>query len=145
VWLLGAATSSADRRTALRHYYPLLWRRSGNFTDREIQGVAGPKQSNIPEREFLLDFYASRATLFPFGKTMATIQDIGQIVRDARKSMGLRQEALAAAAGVGVRFLVELERGKPSVRLDKMLAVLDALGLELEVKPRGGAVRPIEL
>lgn len=76
---------------------------------------------------------------------MATIQHIGQIVRDARKSMGLRQEALAAAAGVGLRFLVELERGKPSVRLDKMLAVLDALGLELEVKPRSGAVRPLEL
>jgi len=75
---------------------------------------------------------------------MTTIPDIGQTVRDARKSMGLRQEALAAAAGVGLRFLVELERGKPSVRLDKMLAVLDALGLELEVKPRGEAIRPLE-
>jgi y4mF family transcriptional regulator len=87
----------------------------------------------------------SRGHIFPIGKIMATIQHIGQIVRDARKSMGLRQEALAAAAGVGLRFLVELERGKPSVRLDKMLAVLDALGLELEVKPRSGAVRPLEL
>lgn len=76
---------------------------------------------------------------------MTTTQDIGQIIRDTRKSMGLRQEALAGAAGVGLRFLVELERGKPSVRLDKMLAVLDALGLELDVKPRGGAVRPFEL
>jgi len=35
-------------------------------------------------------------------------------------------------------------RVKPSVRLDKMLAVLDALGLELEVKPRGEAIRPLE-
>jgi y4mF family transcriptional regulator len=75
---------------------------------------------------------------------MATMEDIGRTVRDTRKSMGLRQESLAAAAGVGLRFLVELERGKPSVRLDKMLAVLDALGLELEVKPRGEAVRPLE-
>lgn len=82
--------------------------------------------------------------IFPIGKIM-TAQEIGQLVRDARKSMGLRQEALAAAAGVGLRFLVELERGKASVRLDKMLAVLDALGLELEVKPRDGLVRSLKL
>jgi transcriptional regulator with XRE-family HTH domain len=47
----------------------------------------------------------------------------------------LRQDQLAAAAGVGLRFLVELERGKPSVRLAKVLAVLDALGCRLQVTP----------
>lgn len=64
-------------------------------------------------------------------------ETIGQAVRTARKGMGLTQPELAAAAGVGVRFLVELERGKPTVRLDRMLAVLDALGLELQIGPRG--------
>lgn len=67
---------------------------------------------------------------------MVTVDTIGQAVRDARKALGLRQDALAAAAGVGVRFLVELERGKPTVQLGKVLTVLDALGLEFEVRSR---------
>lgn len=66
----------------------------------------------------------------------APLETIGQAVRTARKGMGLTQPELAAAAGVGLRFLVELERGKPTVRLDRMLAVLDALGLELQVARR---------
>jgi y4mF family transcriptional regulator len=69
-----------------------------------------------------------------------SLHTIGQAVRTARKAMGLTQPALAAAAGVGLRFLVELERGKPTVRLDRMLLVLDALGLELQVVPRGRSV-----
>ena len=66
----------------------------------------------------------------------APLETIGQAVRTARKGLGLTQPELAAAAGVGLRFLVELERGKPTVRLDRMLAVLDALGLELQIAPR---------
>jgi len=62
-----------------------------------------------------------------------TTDKIGTTVREARIAQGLRQDQLAAAAGVGVRFLVELERGKPTVRLAKVLAVLDALGLRLQV------------
>ena len=67
----------------------------------------------------------------------APLETIGQAVRTARKGLGLTQPELAAAAGVGLRFLVELERGKPTVRLDRLLAVLNALGLELQVAPRG--------
>jgi y4mF family transcriptional regulator len=66
-----------------------------------------------------------------------TPEEIGAVVRQARVAQGLRQDQLAAAAGVGVRFLVELERGKPTVRLDKVLAVLDALGCRLLLAPRG--------
>lgn len=61
---------------------------------------------------------------------------VGAAIRQGRKAMGLRQDELAAAAGVGVRFLVELERGKPTVQLDRVLAVLAAVGLELTVIPR---------
>ena len=46
---------------------------------------------------------------------------IGAIIREERKLLGLRQDELAAASGVGLRFLVELERGKPTVQLDKVL------------------------
>jgi y4mF family transcriptional regulator len=66
---------------------------------------------------------------------MSRGDEIGAIVRQARLAQGLRQDQLAAAAGVGVRFLVEQERGKPTVRLVKVLAVLDALGCRLQVAP----------
>lgn len=73
--------------------------------------------------------------MFPIGNTDMTIDEIGAVVRQARLAQGLRQDQLAAAAGVGLRFLVELERGKPTVRLDKVLAVLSALGCRLDVTP----------
>jgi len=46
-----------------------------------------------------------------------TVQDLGPALRQARKALHLMQSELALAAGVGVRFLVELEAGKPTVRL----------------------------
>ena len=72
---------------------------------------------------------------FPDRESSVTTEQIGDVVRQARLAQGLRQDQLAAAAGVGVRFLVELERGKPTVRLAKVLAVLDALGCRLQVTP----------
>lgn len=67
---------------------------------------------------------------------MASASTIGEAVRRARKGMGLRQDELAAVAGVGLRFLVELERGKPTVQLGRTLAVLAAVGLDLQVVAR---------
>lgn len=68
---------------------------------------------------------------------MATLIDtpiaLGLAVHSARKQLGLTQPQLALAAGVGVRFVVELEAGKPTVRLEKVLSVLHALGGEVQV------------
>ncbi len=64
---------------------------------------------------------------------MITPSEIGDAVRTARKAMGLRQDEFAAAAGVGLRFVVELERGKPTVQLGLALAVLGAAGLDLQL------------
>ena len=61
---------------------------------------------------------------------------VGQAVADRRRALGLRQEDLADLAEVSHRFVQALEAGKPTVRLDKVVAVLDALGLELTVVPR---------
>ncbi|MCX7271100.1 MAG: helix-turn-helix transcriptional regulator [Burkholderiales bacterium] len=55
-------------------------------------------------------------------------QELGDALRSARKRLGLTQPRLALAAGVGVRFIVDLESGKPTVRLDSVLRVIDALG-----------------
>jgi y4mF family transcriptional regulator len=62
---------------------------------------------------------------------MATIQSpqqLGAVLRAARRQLGLTQPQLALAAGVGVRFIVDLEAGKPTVRLDSVMRVLNALG-----------------
>lgn len=63
--------------------------------------------------------------------------ELGRQVAEKRKQDGLTQAALAGYCGVGPRFVGELERGKPTVRLDKALQVLEGLGLELTVKARG--------
>ena len=60
-------------------------------------------------------------------------QEIGQAIKACRRNQGLTQADVAAAANVGVRFMVEIEAGKPTARLDRLLAVLHALGLRLEV------------
>ena len=52
----------------------------------------------------------------------------------ARKRLGLTQPQLALAAGVGVRFIVDLEAGKPTIRLATLLKVLNALGGALAVE-----------
>ena len=62
-----------------------------------------------------------------------TPDEIGRLIRTTRKAQGLRQPELAAASGVGLRFLVELERGKPTAQLGKMLEVLSALGCSLTI------------
>jgi len=67
---------------------------------------------------------------------MASIRSperLGEALRAARKQLGLTQPQLALAAGVGVRFIVDLEAGKPTVRLENVLRVVDALGGELQL------------
>ena len=65
---------------------------------------------------------------------------IGRIVRDERKELGLRQDELAAASGVGLRFVVELEAGKRTAQLGKVLDVLAALGCEVRIARPDGIV-----
>lgn len=60
--------------------------------------------------------------------------EFGRIVRQNRVSQGLRQDQLAAAAGVGLRFLIELEGGKATAQLGKALAVVDALGCRVDIR-----------
>ena len=60
-------------------------------------------------------------------------QQLGAALRTARKQLGLTQPRLALAAGVGVRFIVDLEAGKPTLRLENVLRVIDALGGELHL------------
>ena len=60
-------------------------------------------------------------------------QQLGRALCAARKQLGLTQPQLALAAGVGVRFIVDLEAGKPTLRLVNVLRVIDALGGEIQL------------
>ena len=67
-----------------------------------------------------------------------TAADLGRVVRGARRSLGLRQSQLALASGTGIRFIVDLERGKETCRLGKALRVLEVLGVGVSARTQGG-------
>jgi HTH-type transcriptional regulator/antitoxin HipB len=71
---------------------------------------------------------------------MLTARSLGQAIRRRRVAAGLTQRQLAAACGVGERFVVELEKGKESCRLGLALRVADAIGLMLEVDTGASAM-----
>ena len=53
----------------------------------------------------------------------------GSLIRSRRKALGMRQDQLALATGVGRRFLIDLEAGKSSCQLGRSLLVAEALGV----------------
>lgn len=63
--------------------------------------------------------------------------EIGQLIRKRRKESGLTLKDAAGMAGVGVRFLSELERGKTTLQIGLVIEVLQLFGLELHVHLRG--------
>lgn len=104
-----------------------------------IQAWQPPRDPEFPDREILIDFLQKRMILSRSVNIMArhnlTPADIGDIVRTTRKAAGLRQDELAGAAGVGLRFIVDLEAGKPTTQIGKTLQVLSALGCSLDITP----------
>jgi transcriptional regulator with XRE-family HTH domain len=65
------------------------------------------------------------------GRASETALAFGSLIRSRRKALNMRQDELALATGVGRRFLIELEAGKPSCQLGRSLLVADALGLRV--------------
>lgn len=63
-------------------------------------------------------------------------KELGTFVRDQRKRQALTQLDIAGMGNTGNRFIVELESGKPTLQLQKVLDVLDLLGLEVVVRPK---------
>lgn len=63
--------------------------------------------------------------------------DLGSFVREFRVSQKITQADILGLANTGNRFIVELENGKPTVQFQKVLDVLDALGLEMLIQKKG--------
>ena len=69
-------------------------------------------------------------------------QTIGSLIQRTRKAQGLRQDELAGVANVGTRFIVDLEAGKQTAQLGKVLLVLAALGCRVSISPPQDAALP---
>ena len=63
--------------------------------------------------------------------TILTAKDFGKVIKITRKKAKLTQANLAAASGIGERFVGELEKGKPTCQLEKALLVARMLGIKL--------------
>ncbi len=59
---------------------------------------------------------------------------IGEEVRRVRKQLKVTQKDLALISGTGVRFIIDLEKGKQSCQLGKVLSVLQTLGIDLDLR-----------
>lgn len=71
-------------------------------------------------------------------KIINSAKKFGLLIKDTRKKVRVTQKELAAASGTGIRFVQDLERGKPTCELNKSLIVASMLGIELQVKQRNG-------
>ena len=78
----------------------------------------------------------SRITPPAILQPIAKASDLGPAVRARRREQCLRIDDAASLTGVSVDLFSRLENGKGSVRLDKLLTVLDGLGLALVVGPK---------
>jgi y4mF family transcriptional regulator len=123
----------------------------GNFSE-----LPGSGSLYVPARELETLTWLCRAHMFLIGNMSAVVSGetnlecrasetarlFGSMIRQRRHALGLRQEQLALAAGVGRRFLIDLEAGKPSCQLGRSLLVADALGLRLTDVLAAGAETP---
>ena len=60
-------------------------------------------------------------------------KEIGIIIKERRKHLGVNQQTLADLAGVGLNTLVAIERGEGNPQLNTLLAILDTLGLQIDI------------
>jgi y4mF family transcriptional regulator len=66
-----------------------------------------------------------------------TSEELGKLVKQVRQDQSLLQSDIAGLAGTGNRFIVDLERGKPTLQLQKVLDTLDLMGLEVIIQRKG--------
>ena len=70
-----------------------------------------------------------------------TPKDLGKIVRDTRKKLGVTQKDLALTSGTGLRFVIDLEKGKETCQIGKALTILQTLGIKLALTPPATPVK----
>lgn len=90
-----------------------------------------------------MNFRTVTGIIFPYGNVEVrmkyTPQDVGKLVRQTRKTLGVTQKDLALTSGTGLRFVIELEKGKPTCEIGKALTVIQTLGLRITFTPPAAA------
>ena len=66
-------------------------------------------------------------------------ETIGELVKNTRKTMGVTQKDLAMTSGTGLRFIIDMEKGKATCQLGKVLTVLHTLGIKTEFTAPAGS------
>jgi HTH-type transcriptional regulator/antitoxin HipB len=110
----------------INQFFPfgnIFWNIKGNFVI-------------LPVREESRNLCMKSKQKLPYGK-ITSVMELGHLIREHRRSNDITQVDLAAMCGVGPRFISELEKGKATVQLDKVLQVLACLGLEMHIEARG--------
>ncbi len=64
-----------------------------------------------------------------------TPEDIGRLTRETRKQLGVTQRNLALTSGTGLRFVIDLEKGKKTCEIGKVLTILHTLGIKMTLTP----------
>ncbi|ARP85025.1 helix-turn-helix transcriptional regulator [Bordetella genomosp. 9] len=72
------------------------------------------------------------------GAPIRTSVELGEVVRAVRREQALMQADLAGLGNTGNRFIVDLEKGKPTLQLQKVLDMLSLLGLEVVIRRKRG-------
>ena len=70
-----------------------------------------------------------------------TPEQIGLLIRQTRKSLGVTQKDLALSSGTGIRFVIDLEKGKETCAIGKVLAILHTLGIRMTLTPPPASAR----
>ena len=73
-----------------------------------------------------------------------TPEQLGALVRQTRKSLGVTQRDLALTSGTGIRFVIDLEKGKPTCEIGKVLMIINTLGIKMSLSapPSKDSVAP---
>lgn len=79
---------------------------------------------------FLFPIFAANSQLIVIMDT----KEIGDIIKERRKHLGVNQQTLADLAGVGLNTLVAIERGEGNPQLNTLMTILDTLGLQMDIK-----------
>jgi y4mF family transcriptional regulator len=100
---------------------------------------------NVPVREYSGCSQPCIAVIFPYGNFILgglvryTPKLVGSLIRQTRKHLGVTQKDLALTSGTGLRFVIDLEKGKETCEIGKALTVLQTLGIKLTLTPPGTA------
>ena len=70
-------------------------------------------------------------------KSAKNTEELGKIIKGKRKELQVTQKELALTCGTGLRFIIDLEKGKPTCQISKILKVINALGLQMQIMPSG--------